>query len=236
MSISLIATIVVLAFLAFFVIKGFRKGFLRILFTTFSIILTVAISACFTNTLAEFLTEKTSIGPGVEEKIESYIDRKFAEKEQEAQDKEEDFIESLPLPQFLKNKIQESNTLTEYRTVGVNSFKEYIVAKLSDITMKAIAFLMLSVVIYILLRIIFHLLKIISRIPILRGLNKILGMVIGLAEGLLILWCICILIMAFSTSDLGTKCVEVIQQSKVLSLIYDHNLLIKAANAVFKFL
>ncbi len=236
MALPTIVTIIVLVFLAFFVIKGFAKGFLRILFTTFSIVVTIAISAAFTGPLSEALKDKTFVGPKVEEAITKYIDSKFESKESEAKEKESEFIDSLALPSILKDSIKNNNTLTQYRDLGVKSFKEYIIVKLTDISVGAIAFILLAIVTFLLLRLIFHVLKIIGKIPILRGINRFLGGVLGLAEGLLIIWLICVVIMIFSASDFGIKCMEIIRQSKVLSLIYDHNLLITAANAVFKFL
>lgn len=222
---SLISTIAVLLFLAAFVITGFCKGFLRILFTTFSMVIIIAVSALITQPLATFLQDRTFVGDTVESHIGEYISGQLKEKETEfGIGAEDDFIDTLVLPGFLKNDIKENNTLNNYVELGVQSFSEYISVRLTSIVMKAIAFILLMIVISVFFRIIVYLLKIISKIPIIRGINRLFGGILGLAEGLLILWCLCIFIIIFSGTAFGSECMEIIAGSKILSFIYNHNL------------
>lgn len=234
MAVSVIVTLIVIGILFLFTAKGFRKGFLRILFSTFALIITVIIATWLTKPLAEFIQEKTEISESIHGKITEFVDEKFAAKEQEAADSESEFIEKLPLPQFIKDKIKDSNTLTEYRNIGVSSFKEYITAKLTSLSIQAMAFLALAIVTYLLIRILFHLLKVINKIPILRGFNRILGAALGLFEGLLIIWGVCCIIVVFSATEFGTSCMNIIQENAFLRLIYDNNLLLSAVTSVIK--
>lgn len=234
LSLPVIVTIIVIAFLVFFLIKGLRKGFLRILFTTFSVIVTIALSALFTQPLADFLEKSTFVGPTVEGWVSEYVDSRLEDLSQKLSAESEDlFINALALPEFIKSNIRLDNTLEKYRDLGVATFSEYITAQLTRVSIRAIAFVLLAIVIYIFLRIIFSILRVIQKIPILRGINRLLGGILGLAEGLLIIWGICIIIIIFSGTSFGTSCMEVIQASKILTYIYDHNLLVKAIHAVF---
>lgn len=251
-TLPIIVTIIVLAFLAFFLIRGLRKGFLRILFTTFSVIVTIALAALLAQPVAQFLQESTFVGSSVEEGISEYVHGKLEDmtgqsgqkddgKKDAEDDKnpnissktEESFIDALALPESIKNNIRIGNTLEKYRDLGVATFSEYITTQLTTVTVRAIAFVLLSIVIYLLLRVIFMILKVIQRIPILRGVNRLLGGILGLAEGLLIVWGICVIIIIFSGSSFGNSCMEVIRANTILSFIYDHNLLVVAIHAVF---
>lgn len=222
--VSIIAAIVVIAFLVVFMIIGFRKGFLRILFTTFSVVIVIALSALLTQPISEFLNEKTSVGSFVSTRISTFVNERTESLETDLVIGAEDtFVDSLPLPGFLKTDIKENNTINNYAEMGVRTFAEYVSARLTSIVMKALTFVILALVIFIILRIIVFLLKIIDHIPIIRGINRLFGAILGLLEGLLILWCIFIFIMIFSGTTFGTTCMEVIAGSKVLTFLYDHN-------------
>lgn len=224
-TVSLIVTITVLVFLAVFTMVGFHKGLLRILFTTFSVVVVITLSALITQPLAAFLHEKTFVGPEVEKRISEYIEKATAEKGiGVAIGAEDEFVDTLPLPSFVRTDIKENNTLNHYVEMGVNTFAGYISARLTSIVMYAIAFILLFIVLSVLFRVIVFLLKIISKIPVIRGINRLFGGLLGLAEGALILWCICIFIMIFSGTKFGASCMETITGSSVLSFIYNHNI------------
>ncbi|MGI6072534.1 MAG: CvpA family protein [Lachnospiraceae bacterium] len=233
MSIPIIVTIIALAVPVFFTIRGFYKGFLKILFTTFAVLLAIILSALLTKPLTEYLQEKTFVGTKISEVTSSYVDEKLDDATVSIEKKQNEFIDSLALPKFMKGGIRDNNTLAKYKDMGVNSFKEYISCQLTTLTIKLIAFFLLMIVVFIFLRVIFHLLKIINRIPVIRGLNRLLGGVLGLVEGLIILWLACLIIMAFSGTQFGATCMEVISKSPVLAFIYDNNLLILATKTIF---
>jgi len=267
LTLPVIVSIIVLVILAIFFFVGMKKGLLRILFTTFSFVVTIALSAMLTQPLANFLQDSTFVGPSVEKTVTEYVtaklddrsgstspaevrsdkdgmseteDKKTGDKkggddadELKLSEQEQSFIDSLALPEFIKKNIRLYNTLEKYRDLGVKTFEDYISTQLTTVIIRAIAFIILAILIYLFLRIIFQILKVIQKLPILKGINRLLGGIIGLAEGLLIIWAVCIFIMIFSGSAFGTSCMSVIRASKVLAFIYDHNLLASAIHMVF---
>ena len=88
--------------------------------------------------------------------------------------------------------------------------------------------------IYAVLRIILKIVGVIGKIPIIGGVNRLLGGILCLVEGLLILWCLCFLITALSGTAFGESVLKVINESPVLKLIYDNNLLGMLVSSVFK--
>ena len=287
-SLPVFVSIIVAAVLVIFIIIGLHRGLLRMLFTTFSLVLVIAVAALLTAPMGSFLQHHTVIGTSINNSINEYIDSKIEEKTQEAlasligqaQSQESgydipdeimahleglspeeiaqyaaemgyaaeasaqeavdtdavisavtdeaiaEYIDSLVLPDFIKSLITDNNTPEEYETLGVTTFSEYVAAQLTGVATKAIAFVGLFVILFVLVKIISHLLGIISKIPLLHGINRFLGGVLGFAEGLLILWCICIFIMIFSGTAFGISCMQVIGSSKLLTWIYNSNILI----------
>lgn len=149
-------------------------------------------------------------------------------------DAEKSFIDSLALPSFLKTELRENNTIQRYTELGVSTFRAYISSQLSAVILKAICYIILTIAVAVILKIISGALGLINRIPVIGGVNRLLGGFLGLLEGLLILWCICIFIMIFSGTSFGTSCMSVIRSSGLLSVIYDYNLPVNAFKALFR--
>ena len=231
MNVSLIVTIIVLALLVFLMINGLRRGFLRILLTTFSLVITLVLAAVLLKPVSTFIQDKTSIGTSIEEKVGDFVDSKL---EGVVNTNEDEIIDSLPIPSFLKKNLHENNTVTKYKEQGVSSFREYAVKNITTIAVKAITYLALMIIIFLLLRLLLMLTKFINKVPVIGGINRILGAVLGLIEGLIIIWALCLLVMAFSGSDFGATCMKVINDSVVLKFIYDNNLFTLITGSIFK--
>ena len=232
-----IATVVVIIILILFFFYGLRRGYLKIVLTTLALIVTIVAAGLLAPHLSKWLGT-TFIGTGIEKSIDSYMDKKI-DKQSEAlvnktKEMQETVIEKLPLPKFLKKDISKKNETSQYKLLDVSTFKEYISKRLSNIILQAISYIILLIVIYAVLRIILKIVGVIGKIPIIGGINRLLGGILCLVEGLLILWCLCFLITAISGTAFGESVLKVINESPVLKLIYDNNLLGMLVSSVFK--
>lgn len=232
-----IATVIVILILLFCLFYGLRRGFLKIVLTTLALIVTIVAAGLLTPYVSKWLGT-TFIGTGIEKSIDSFVDKKidskseaFVNKTKEAQEK---VIDALPLPRFLKNDLSKKNEESQYKLLDVKTFKEYISTRLTNIVLQALSFILLLIVIYAVLRIVLRIVGVIGKIPIIGGINRLLGGLLCLLEGLLVLWCLCFLVTAISGTGFGQSVVKVINESPVLKLIYDNNLLVTLAGKVFK--
>ena len=96
---------------------------------------------------------------------------------------------------------------------------------LADRVIRVIIFTVLFIVFYAFLHIIIVWLNLISRLPILYGLNKIAGAVLGLAEALIFIWVGALVLTLFSGSEIGKSMITQINGSIWLTWLYDHNML-----------
>ena len=232
MTASLIATIVVIAFLIFFVIYGYIRGFLKIILTTMALVVTIVAAGLLAPTVAGWL-ETTFVGKNIDQRIGSYLEKTIdspvinnVEKAQNA------VIEKLPLPKYMREDIREKNTAGEYVALKVTNFTGYLKTRLVKSLVKVIACVLLLVLIYVIIRILLRISGAINRIPIVGGINRLFGAIVGLFEGLLILWCLCLIITMFASTKFGIQVVDVINSSKVLKYIYDHNGIAIGINAL----
>lgn len=76
-----------------------------------------------------------------------------------------------------------------------------------------------------LLKLIFFSAKLISKLPIVHSVDKLLGMVVGALEVVLILWTVYTFIMYFEMGMIGNLILEYSRDSKILTWMYEHNML-----------
>ena len=69
-------------------------------------------------------------------------------------------------------------------------------------------------------------LNIIASLPVLSGINRILGLALGFLQGLIIVWISFLIITIFSNSDIGKQLMEMIVESPILNGLYESNLLL----------
>ena len=232
MAVSWIVMIIVILILLAFLIIGAYKGFLRIILTTFSLIITIILAGVLAKPLADFAENRTVIGPRIETKIENYVNEKLGPVSGTVETAETSFIEALPLPAAMKEDLKAKNTVAGYVDQGVDNFAEFIAKNLTTIIIKVFSYVLLFILIFLVLRLILRLSNMINHIPILGGINRLGGAIIGLAEGVLFLWVACMVVMMLSGSDLGIACEKVIRENPVLTFIYEHNYLMDIVNGV----
>ncbi len=75
------------------------------------------------------------------------------------------------------------------------------------------------------LKLVFFSAKLISKLPIVHSADKILGMLVGALEVVLILWTIYTFIMYFEMGMIGNLMIEYSRDSKILTWLYEHNVL-----------
>lgn len=205
---------------------GMRAGFIKTVFSIFSMV----IALVFTLILSPYLSKSLQQN----EKLVTYLSEKSAEvlKLDEIDEKinqtvEDSVINKLPLPESLKNTLQKNNNSDTYDVLGVKDFKGYVSHAVASIVINAISFVIMFVVLIILLRILSTVLNIISKLPILHQINKLAGLLSGGIHGLIIVWLLFILLTIFSGTKLGRECFTMMNESVFLSALYDNNLIMK---------
>lgn len=237
-TLSVILIAAVTALIVFFFLHGWKKGVLRLLFTTFSFVITILLASVLTEPLSDWLTEKTFIGEAVESKVSDYVDSKmeaYIEDTQETLSEEAQgtIINSLTIPRILKNSLADSNTLENYISLQVENFSDYLKLQLSTFFMRLITFLVLTILIHIAIRIILRLIRVLEKIPVLRGINKVLGAVVGLIEAFIIIWIAGLIVSVLAGTAAFSFALEAIYSNSVLTFLYENNLILALLSGVF---
>ena len=220
--------VAVAVYLVGMMLYGHYRGFIKIAVSVLSLFITlfavrVAIPQTTTwlenNTaLYETMKESALKASGLDEKMEEMagLTGKAGERS---------VIESLEIPDQMKKLLIENNNGEVYQEMGVQIFEDYVGKYLADRVIRILIFTVLFIVFYAFLHIIIVWLDLISRLPIIYGLNKIAGAVLGLTEALIFIWVGALVLTLFSGSEIGKSMITQINGSIWLTWLYDHNML-----------
>ncbi|EET58424.1 hypothetical protein BRYFOR_09654 [Marvinbryantia formatexigens DSM 14469] len=140
---------------------------------------------------------------------------------------QDEWIDNLKIPQALRDLLKENNTPEYYRRIAADSFAEYVPRYMAGLILSLISFVVTWVLVISFIWLAVMMLDVIVSLPVLRGINQILGLVLGFLQGLIIVWVAFLIITIFSSTDIGGQLMEMIAESPVLSGIYDTNLLLE---------
>lgn len=211
------------------VLYGHYKGFIRLVVSMLAVILSLTIVRVALPTVTEFLKENTKIQQTISESMKKSVGIQGEETpgdiSSDVPSVQRTIIEKLDLPQNMKSALIENNNSEMYQLLGVQAFTDYVGNYLANKILNSVGFVILFAVVYVAMKMIASWLNIIARLPIISGINKIAGALLGGIQGLVFLWLACILITAFSGTEWGLMLSRQIEASKWLSYLYNHNFL-----------
>lgn len=215
--------IVVLAIIGGYTLNGRRRGFIITVFALFSSILSLILTIWVCPIISKEVQSNDKVMTTITKQVSKVIEFKDAGNKIADQ---VNFIDKLPLPKVMKHTLIENNTSDVYTAMAVDNFEDYIKNTIAIIIINSIVFVSIFVIASIALYFISKTLDIISKLPIINGLNKTAGLFVGFIHGIVMIWVACIIITAISSTKLGEMLFTLINESPLLSSIYNNNLLL----------
>ncbi len=224
--------IIVVIFLAFCIMNGYRKGFLRMMYSMVSWIIMLVFVAWATPYVNNYLTENTSLYQTIEAYCEDTIREKAqAQAEEGAQSVIEEQSKTLMgagvmLPDSVLNSITQKTAGLAGDMIESNGIYEQVSSEIADFILNGISSFIALALAMIILHFISRVLRVVSKIPVIRGINRYLGTAAGAIYGMMIVWIGFYLIAICSTSEIGTALTTYIYESPFLTYIYENNLVV----------
>ena len=213
-------TFVLLALVLIFAIQGFRKGLLRMVISMVFFLMVLGVTSWLNPYISDFVREHTSWQSGIEEKCNQILLEQLEGREDlQSITGQVSYIEELPLPQTVKDKLTENNNTEIYQRLAVETFADYLGKYLSYTT--------------ILMYMILYAVDILTALPVIGTLNRIGGICIGCVQGILWVWVIFLVITILCNTQVGIYLQGQIQADPILTWIYDHNLLTEVVLRIF---
>lgn len=223
--------LIIVLFIGLSIVEGCRKGFIKTVFSIFAMAIALIVASVGAPMLSHQLVKNDVVYQAIDKRVADTLDinsKVSGAAEQSA------YIDELPLPQSIKNQINANNSSEIKSLLNVSNFSGYVSGYITCMILNAISYLIIFLITLVVVRILANLLDIISRLPVLHSINKIGGAFVGALKGMIIVWLFFVVVTMFSGSDFGQSMFAMINDSVVLSYIYNNNLLMDIVLSVAK--
>ncbi len=202
--------IIALLFLAYFVYKGRKVGFVASLISSLSFLIALLISALFCTPLANALMD-TSVGQSLSGSISGTITSSIAATPDAT-------IGEIHIPQVFLQNLSESQPVMD------------TAEKIADNIATGILCVVIFILLFIATKIIIHLaakpLSLITSVPVIKQVNNIAGATLGLVSGFMWIYTVVALLGVLSFIPSIEGIAKIMNQSYLVSFLYNHNIII----------
>lgn len=223
----------VASYLVGMMLYGHYRGFLHLLISISALVLSLFVVSIAVPRVTRYIRENTQAYQWIQGKmletagIQDYtLLSEIRPAEQRA------VIEGSQLPETIKKMLIENNNEEVYELLQVNQFIDYIGMYLADRIIHSLAFATVFLCVFLGMRLLTRAVNLITKLPVLYGLNKIAGAALGLVLGLAYFWIACLVLNLFIGTEWGRSLLDTVEASPWISLLYHNNLLAKMAMGV----
>lgn len=222
--------VIVLLFLVWEMMRGYRRGLLRTLYSLVSWIIVLVFVMWATPYIDDYLLEHTTLYETIEAHCADEVRRTAennTEQTIEVNTKYEQLSElGLNLPDSVLDDMLEKTGTAADEFLESSGVYDEIAKGIAGFIVEGISFFIALIAAWIIVDIISQLLGVVSKIPIIHGINKTLGIFAGGLYGFIVVWVVFYLIALGSTSELGGALISYIYQNPFLQFLYENNLVI----------
>lgn len=227
----MILDIVLFIILALGALIGYKKGLAKIVLKLVGFVLSLILAYIFCTPLSNYLYEDvglgTKISSSIEESISGYISNKSEEIKEDVDKKVKEKV--LDEKEGYISKIENLLTKSEIEELETEDVKAGAIKNISDrITMyilKAMAFIIILILVNICMLIITLIFDGITKLPIINTFNKTGGCIASVILTMLKIWIVLGIISLTEPLGLTTKVISIVEDSRVVSWLYDNNIL-----------
>lgn len=145
-------------------------------------------------------------------------------------------LDKISAPESLKEKIKTDN-VSEYLSNGAQSAQniitDFFATQMANIIFNTVIFAILFIAIRMALFIIMQVLNIVTRIPVVKQMNHMGGLILGMVKGFIYVWLFFIAITLLCSTTFAQSMFGYINSNSVLTYLYDNNLIMKLVFSIF---
>jgi len=219
---------------------GYMRGFIKIVASLAATIATIVLVSFLSPYVSNMLLKTVPIEEMMQEKCMELLlssqdggeEEVILETIDASQEAQLAILENAKLPTVFQQLLWENNNEEIYKMLGVTTFSEYIGSYLARLVANIVSFLLAMIIVTIIVRTILYTVGFIGKLPVIGGLNRAAGGILGLGTGLIVVWVLFVIITLMYDTEIGKQCFESIVENKFLTYLYDNNILM---NYITKF-
>lgn len=134
-------------------------------------------------------------------------------------------IEGADIPDIFKELLLSNNNQEVYKSLGVNTFAEYISTYMAKLIIDILSYLFVFLIMTIIVRAVVFALDIVAALPVLGILNRLAGILVGVSISAIVVWFMFIAITLLYMTSFGKEWMAMIQGNPYLKFLYEHNVI-----------
>ena len=220
----ILVAVISLVFLCVF--NGYNKGFMRLM-VSFSGTIVILIAVVFISpAISSFLLSNGEVVTSIQDKVK---DTFISDNDELNTSKEEQIksIENYELPEIIINSLISNNNEEVYSALMVTLFNEYVSLYITKLIINAAAFVGVFIVLNIIMKLLLSASDLVNKIPVFKGINRLLGAALGAAEGILFVWIFYFVVITFLGNEIGNSLMADIRKSDILLYLFNQNILMQ---------
>lgn len=209
-------------------ITGYQKGLIKGSVTLVSLVASLVLVSALTPTISKVLQNNTPIYKAIQTNVLKGISPSQEEEKKKLSTAEQrESIEKLKLPSTIKESLIENNNNEVYQLLKVDQFYEYTASYIAKIILNIITFIICLILVNIIIKIVFLGLDLISKLPVINGMNRLTGLGLGFLKGILMVWVLFLVLTMFNKNAFVQELFELINKSELLSFLYSQNVFLR---------
>ena len=219
--------VAVISLFVIFIVRGYNRGFLRMAVSLTGLILVIYVATRLAPGITEILVNSDYVFGSVNGRITEVfhdVNSKYNDSPKQEQDKA---ISGYDLPELIIADLIMNNTREAYENMKVTIFEDYIAKYLTIFIIRCGVFVSLYAALALVMWVILQFTGVISRIPVIHGLNKYLGLASGGALALLTVWLFFFVLVMLLGNELADSLLADIHSDRFLSFLYNNDILFR---------
>lgn len=223
----------VVVILVYYSIRGGKLGFVRTIFSMLSIFIALAGAYFLSPYISDSIQKNETFILAIEKAMESdeteesqQAKQKKEVKKNKSHQSDSDMSWQELISDFIGDGSDKGDSSNSIKDIEKQT-KKLVTDKMVSFFVNIISFICAFAIIRIILAILCGTLDLVSKLPVLNGLNKTSGLLAGFLHGLLNIWIGCIILTIFSQTEIGIILFQYIEESGFLTTIYSQNILLK---------
>lgn len=219
------------------IIFGYMRGFIRTIYSMCALAVIIVLTAVLSPYVKVYIEKNTGIPASITSGLEQKIDLK-SKIDEKTDTKYADYVDKIEIPDQLKDVIKEKGrkagkNVDSYVDQVSDELVSSIYTNLTDMIIGAIAYLFTMAVISVIILVIGMLLNIVEKLPVIKQLNKVLGIAAGFVQGYLYISVLYLAALAFAATALGNSLMEMVNSNAFLAWLYEYNPVVKFVMSLF---
>lgn len=213
---------IIIAIIGISALNGLFRGFIKTLFGLTSLIIVVFLTWMITPPISRMVIQQSSFDQMISEKVVELLHIEEMFNVTMDTPAAVQIFKGLSLPgNIIESLIDNYNPLI-LKGLNVNGIGEYVGSSLSVMAVNGLVFVVLFIVFSLALNAVVTLLDLIARLPVLKQMNRVGGLGVGVIVGVLVVW-VGALALSFVISIQSTESLSNLIETSILAKIFYYN-------------